>query len=247
MKDMLEEAYAANYAKLTAMAERNYSTDLLNAERRTLHDSVRPGPAKPLPIDNTATRCVRAEFLRWLLNDSQATPLIYKDGLQVVGATVDGEVDLDASRVPCFLVFRNCVFTGNVHFVWADTRSIEIQDCVSLGNISFENCNIQGDLDLNGLQSTGSITMYGARVAGDLSLKKLQMSGKGKELSINHAEVKGTAYFEGLSCAGPVWMLNTKTGSDLIASGAIFGSTLTMTGASNGGRPRHVRCPFVRP
>jgi hypothetical protein len=42
---------------------------------------------------------VRGALLRWLLNDSQAVALFDKDGLQVVSAIIEADVDLDSSHV----------------------------------------------------------------------------------------------------------------------------------------------------
>ena len=82
-----------NHAKLVALANADYSPRLREAELRIIHDSVRPGPAKPRPGDRAGARHLRGDFIRWLINDARVTPLIYKDGLQVVAATIDGEVD----------------------------------------------------------------------------------------------------------------------------------------------------------
>ncbi|HLJ26716.1 MAG TPA: hypothetical protein VKY85_08405 [Candidatus Angelobacter sp.] len=221
-----------NEVKLVTLAKRNYSPDLYEAELRILHDSVRSGPAKPQPSDQPEARHVRSDFLRWLLNDTLATPLIDKDGFQVVAATIDGDVDLDNSHISCSLNCRKCIFKGSVHFVLAETRSIYITDSALHGDMSFQGATIRGDLFLEGFQSDGSITMYGARIHGDLSMVGAKLLAKDKALFINNAEISGAAYFQDLSCAGPLTILETKIGHEFFAKGATLASRVTMTGSS---------------
>jgi hypothetical protein len=222
-----------NEAGLVALARTNYSSNLSEAELRIIHDSVRPGPAKPLPGDRAELRHVRADFLRWLLNDARAAVFMDKDGLQVVAATIDGKVDLDNSHIPYDLNFSRCVFKGDIGFALANARAIYIGNSTSLGNVTFEGATISGGLSLeDGFQSQGSVTMYGTRIVGDLSMKGATLLGKDKQFSLDNAEVSGIVYFVNFKCAGPVWMLNTKFGGQFIATGANFGSTVTMTGAS---------------
>ena len=221
-----------NDAKLVALANADYSPSLRKAELRIIHDSVRPGPAKPRPGDRAGARHVRGDFIRWLINDARVTPLIYKDGLQVVAATIDGEVDLDNSHIPYNLTFQNCVFDGNVHFIWAETRSIQIIDSKTQGNFNFQDVNANGDLELDRLQSSGSITMYGAHIAGDLSMKNAKLHGGNAALYINIAAIKGAVYFESLECDGPLSMLDSEIGDQVIATRARFGATVDMTGVS---------------
>lgn len=233
MKSHLEEICRSKEHKLVAMARANYASYLSEAELRIIHDSVRPGPAAARPGDRRENRHVDGGFFRWLLNDARAVTLMDKDGLQVVGVTVDGKVDLDSSSIPYDLTFQGCSFADDVSFVWASTRSILILSSESHGDITFENATIAGDLSLqDGFRADGSITLYAAKIVGALSMKGAMLCGKDKLLSLNNAEVKDTVYFEKLSCAGPVWMLNTKFRNSLIANGAKFGSDVNMQGVS---------------
>jgi hypothetical protein len=74
--------------------------------------------------------------------------------------------------------------------------------------------------------------MYGAHIAGDLSLDGAKLLGKNSALYINTADIKGAAFFQNFSCDGPVTMLETRIDHQVLATGAKFGSTVSISGSS---------------
>jgi hypothetical protein len=206
----------SNEFKLTALARARFSSDLYPTELRILHDSVREGPAKAHSNEPPSGRHVRGEFLRWLLSDTTATALFDKDGLQVVSAIIDGDVDLDSTNILHDVRFDDCLFTESIHFLNAALR-----------NLTIANSTVNGHVSTYGAQIYGGIDMLGT---------KLLFTGNGHtpySLSLDEAAISGDVFLTDLSCAGRMSILNAKIGH-LFADGATFESTLKMNGTSIG-------------
>jgi hypothetical protein len=226
-----------NEAKLSSLARTNYSSYLSDVELRIIHDSVRPGPAKPQKGDHAGSRHVAGDFLRWLVNDSAAVALLDKDGLQVTAATIDGEVDLDSSHIHCNITFENCIFTTNMHFVGADMHSLYISNSEARGDIAFDNATIAGEIRMEpSFRSSGTVRFYGTHISSDLSMDGAKLTSNNGNLSLDGADIKGVVYLQKLCCSGTFSALNAKLGSDLIATEAKFASSAVIAGSHVAGR-----------
>lgn len=223
--------------KLVAVAKSNFSSDIYPAEFRVLHDSIRQGPAEARPNDPAIPRHVRGDFLRWILNDVAATSLFDKDGLQVVSAIIDGDVDLDSSNLDHNLTFNDCLFTKGIHFESAKIRTVSILNSTVNGDLSFQNATVQGDIDLTpGFKTLGYISTYGAQISGDVRMQGAQLIGGDKSfsLSLNIANVKGGVNLSDLVSDGPISILRASVGYNFIGNGAKFKSSVKMTGTTIG-------------
>jgi hypothetical protein len=230
----------SNERKLKALAENHFSLNLSPAEIRILHNSVRAGPAKASPGESPAERHVRGDFLRWLLSDPTVTSYFDKDGLQVVSANIEGDVDLDSTNILVDIRFDDCAFSAGVHFVRAALRSIVIMNSTVQGNVSFEYTTTRGDITLAPrFQALGWVTAYGAQISGDLQMKEAELLFAGTQespfsLSLNEVEVKGFVDLTDLVSQGPVSILFARMGR-LLADAMTLKSTLNMMGTSTRG------------
>jgi hypothetical protein len=238
---MLTEPLAVkiNEAKLVELVNAGYSTSLSEAELSIIHDSVRPWSPSSHAQDRPETRKVRGDFLRWLLHDSRTAQYLDQDGLQIVAATVEGDVNLNHSHIQCDAMFLRCVFTGGFNLIWAETRSIKLinstlkqMQAAPPFRLNLQNAMVSGDIDLDGLECHGAITMYGTRISGDLSMKGTQLLGPNAQLYVNDAEIRGAASLETLHSDGPVNILDTTVEDHLIARSAIFYSAFNLTGTN---------------
>jgi hypothetical protein len=224
-----------NEAELRNLARVNFSSNLTESELRVIHDSVRPGPASIGPTEQPEGRHLRADFLRWLANDANARLLFDKDGIQVAATTVDGDLDLDNSHIPCNLSFNTCVFSGRVHFAWSTVQFVYITHSTMKHDLSFENATVNGDIALQyGFQTCGSIKLYGAQVTGTLTMDGARLLNPESEMSLDNAEFRDTVYLRAVQCAGNCHMLNTRFPKGLDCTEARFGNYLQMNGARVG-------------
>jgi hypothetical protein len=121
-------------------------------------------------------RHVRGDFLRWLLTDAPATSHFDKDGLQVVSAIIDGDVDLDSANIQHNIRFDDCVFTEGIHFSHAALRNVIISNSTVNGAVSFEDATIRGDVVLKPqFKTLGYVSTFGAQVSGDVEMQGAQL------------------------------------------------------------------------
>jgi len=95
--------------KLIQLARERYDPNLSDAELKVLRDSA-SSEDPPVPDNNAPRPEVRADFLRWLATDPEATMHIDPKGIRVYAATIPGMLNLQECLVRSTLCFFNCKF-----------------------------------------------------------------------------------------------------------------------------------------
>jgi hypothetical protein len=161
---------------LLALASKQFP-DLTESEKKLVHNLVLGSPADYCSQDQAKndpknskdwgeSRMIRAVFLRWLCSDERAIRNISGNGINIRGAKIDGELNLQAASIPLPLFFYRCATPGPVLLNSAETRGLSFAGCVG-GRISGDRLVVQGDLSLQGFQSEGAVVLTNARVIGN--------------------------------------------------------------------------------
>ena len=229
----------SNEHKLTALAKANFSSNIYPAELRIIYDSVREGPAKAHPNEPPTARHVRGDFLSWLTTDATATSYFDKDGLQVVSAIIDGDVDLDSANIQHDIRFDDCIFNASIHSSHSVLRNVLISNSTVNGAVSFEDATVRGDVVLKpNFKALGYVSTFSAQIFGGVYMQEAQLLFAGNDqrpcaLSMDEADIKGDVFLTDFSCEGPVSILFAKMRM-FMAVGATFKSTFKMTGTTIG-------------
>lgn len=180
------------------------------------------------PVVPSSELTIRGEFISYLARGGRDTPFALKP-LQVVGAWIDGRVDLRHATVPESLWFFRCVFNA--------TPRLEGARCG--GNVSFpgsllpglraEDCAVAGSLDLNsGCIVRTEVRLARATIGEDLNLDRLQLRSAERSdtpfqrrLSADGARIDGNALLAGgLESDGDLRLVGVRVAGDLRASRA---------------------------
>lgn len=141
-------------------------------------------------------------------------------GLQIRGAVVTGTLDLDHTKLPCRLSFKNCRFIAAPSFEQAIMPELVLKD-VTLPGLSLRTARLTGDVTLTRLCSTGEVNAQNIRVGGQLVLTGATLSnGDGKVLNLDTASIDGDALLEQVEAIGEIWVLGARIGGQLDLSGA---------------------------
>jgi len=149
--------------------------------------------------------------------------------MQIVGAWIEGPVDLRDASVPEGLWFFRCVFDAALHFDGARIGgSLSFPGCL-LPALRAEDCIVAGDLALNaGCTVRLDVRMARAVVGGDLNLDRACLSGGERadmqvprRLIADGARVAGnTLLTDGFESDGDVRLVGVRVVGDVRASSA---------------------------
>src|SRR5262249_168268 len=92
-------------------------------------------------------RTIRAKVIRWLCSDRDAVGRINAWGIRIVGAKIEGFLDLMFVTVPFPLVLSQCAIVDGVDLSWSDIRVLDFGGSYCK-NLRGEGLVVRGDLFL---------------------------------------------------------------------------------------------------
>lgn len=223
----------ASTSRLVTMAAAQFP-NLTNAERALLvfvnlrnrapGDFAAAGPsAVPTdPSNNPALannwgheREVRADLIRWLCADPDASAMVDRRGIRLLGARVTGSLDLSHVKVPFGLVLVRCSIAEKMNL---DSTELAILDLNAsyIGEIYGPNLKVEGDADIgwdghdygNKLQASGEVDLEAAQIggAGGLTLGFARFHTSPSELAVGHPGPNAALFLAEVSVRGGVYL-----------------------------------------
>jgi hypothetical protein len=201
-----------------------------------LDPSNDPAHADEWPHD----RDIRANLIRWLSIDDAASARVDPDGVRVLGAKIEGPINLSHVRVPFALTLVRCSIPDRMNLYSADLPHINLAGS-DTGPIDAANLIVHGDLnfgnpdrDLGGFDASGPVMLSGAKIAGianfsgghfhysenasDALTKSMRIA-----LFVSNAEIKGDlALAFGFESDGCAFVAENVIGGDLNCAGGRF-------------------------
>ena len=183
-------------------------------------------------------RRLSAELIVWVCTDREAREFIPHKGLWVVGAKIEGSLDLSFARMEFPLGFLRCAFTEMIHLSCATVKMLNLAGSwVGLGH-NQEGANeasaqalianalqVQSDVVLSsGFSATGTVWLIGATIGGNLQCDDGTFTNEaGIALVAQSAEVKGNVFLcNGFSAMGTVSLGGATIGGDLVCHNSTF-------------------------
>lgn len=180
---------------------------------------VRPGEA-------SAGNSVRAAFVAYLARGG-ADPRRAPRRIQLIGAFVEGRLDLAGAAITSSLWFYRCGFDAAPQFDQARLAgSLAFPGC-ALPGLHAEGCRIAGDLLLNaGCTTSAEVELSRAVVRGTLDASRASLCAEGPAIAV------------------PLRAIGLRVDGDVaIGDGLVAGGALQFTGARVGG---HFRAGLAR-
>lgn len=159
--------------------------------------------------------------------------------IQLLGAWIEGRLDLGECEVPASLWFFRCVFDTTPLFDGARVRGgLAFPDC-ELPGLLAERCHVAQDLVLNaGCTIASEVRLQQAQVAGDLVATRLTLAGHEQSLPGRRSlvadgmKVGGDVRLaDGFDAAGEVRFAGAQVAGDFLAAAARMNGPLDTTGA----------------
>ena len=197
-------------------------------------------PSDPSNDPKTASdwgpqREIRAELLRWLFEEPNAIALISPSGIQVLGARIVGDLNLDFVQPPFGLALVRCSIPGRISLVSAHLRWLSMSGSYT-GQIYAVSLVTDSTVLLDGVISTGELDLDGSKIDGILSLRHSHfrhgrrtlpymeaLAGWNLAVRITYAQIRGAVdVIEDFEADGAVEIDNCTIGGDFTVFGSRF-------------------------
>lgn len=220
--------------KLFRLAEKKFSA-LKPSDKRLFKDVAegqpadfsegvpeRDDPAKARQWGNG--RVLTADRLVWLCQESAALSKISGFGIQIVGARIEGDIDLRCSVIPFPLVFKKCALSGNVNLAGSDIHFLDF----SGSHVCSIDCTAskidEGILFCDGFRANGLVCLEYAETGGRLDCSGGQFTNPGHDtLDADGIDVRGDVLLHnGFKAEGMVSLVGAKIGGNLECNQGVF-------------------------
>ncbi len=200
---------------------------LSSAETKLLRYAARGelcdiGPDRPEMA--TPKNRIRAGFIRFLALGGDDDKPVHENGIWLVGAWIDGVLDIDFCTLPVPLQLRRC------HLERLDAREAQLPRLALSGTwvaegINADGIRVAGSIFLNDqFKANGSVRLLGAQMGGNLECNYGNFEDKeGIALSLDTAKIKGSVFLgDSFKAKGEVCLLGAQIGGSLNCSGGDF-------------------------
>jgi hypothetical protein len=202
----------------------------------TRGDIARVGLRRPKEASPDVT--VRAAFLALLARGGDDANPVRGRRIQLLGAWIDGRLDLGGEVVPLSLWFYRCVFDTVPLFDAAQVQGgLAFPDC-DLPGLMAEGCSVALDLALNaGCTVSGEVRLRRARIGADLLCSRLKLQGHDsatsrRPLMADSVRIDGDVFLnDGLEAFGELRFVGAQIGGDFHAGHARITGSLDSGGA----------------
>jgi sRNA-binding regulator protein Hfq len=169
-------------------------------------------------------RVLQADRVSWICTDRAATSLVTHSGILVVGARIDGILDLEWARSPFPLAFRECAFTGPIMLMEAEINALNLSG-THVKSLYADGLQVARYVFLwKGFKTEGDVRFLGATIGSDLDCSGGAFSNPGGyALSADGLKVEGYVFLgRGFKADGEVRLLNATIGRNLDCTGGTF-------------------------
>ncbi len=180
-------------------------------------------------------RRVRAKLIRWLCEDEEARKLVDQHGIYIVGAWIDGAVDLSYLHINFPIILRKCSIPKGIKVTSAEMSDLELvgswigEDLTGAPGqekaLNGEDLTVHGNVLLSdGFEAFRQVDLYGAKIEAQLYCTDGHFSDPGgNPLRLRLASIGGeTALNGGFRSDGVVDLVDAKINGDLLLGGADF-------------------------
>lgn len=169
-------------------------------------------------------RVIRAKVLEWICTDRLARQFVSHKGVLIIGARIDGLLDLAYSQMPFPIWLRRCSITEGIIFPGAEIKALHLDGSVT-GPLFADYAKFTDTVQMrNGFEARGEVRLLGAKIGGDLDCGTAKFINPGAvALDGNGIVVGGTIRLNsGFIAEGEVWFNGASIGRNFECDSASF-------------------------
>jgi hypothetical protein len=176
------------------------------------------------PANSTDNGRLRASFVRFLTLGGDGAAPVHEKGVQLQGAWIDGDLNLEACEVTVPIVLTSCCLDGRLILFRADVRDLYL-DGTHVQDIFADGLRCRGDTFLrHGFFAREGVRLPGAQISGNLELVGSRVEEKaGDALHCERTTIGGDVVFgDGFSALGMVSFRDARIGANVSCAGGNF-------------------------
>ncbi len=185
--------------------------------------------ALPIPLDCA----IRADLVRWLSTNKDATAFVSASGIHVCGAYILGELDLSWASVPFPITLTYCKVDSAIKLQGAEIAQLSL-DNSEIRSLDADSVQVRGSIFLREkFYCAQKVNLVGAAIGGDLDCS----GGRFTELTVQRAKIVGAFIWRRIEQPLPtklslqgtsVGLLSDDlsswpSGADLVLDGLVYG------------------------
>lgn len=175
------------------------------------------------PAEKTEANAVRASFIRFLALGGDDEAPVHEQGVQLMGAWIEGVFDLQGAVTPNSLSLSRSHFESAPVFMGAEIAGTLNLFGSLLPGLWADGLQCKGGLFLSGgFSSTGEVRLPGVQIGGDLQCNGAKLDNKaGNALLADSAVIKGSVFLsDDFTATGEVGLVGAQIDGDLECEGA---------------------------
>ncbi len=162
---------------------------------------------------------IRADFLRYVIlkgYGEEKVPL-HETGVQLFGARITGQLDLQGCDIPQNLNLKSCHFDQAPFLLDAKLRGLYLEGSTLPGLLA-DRLRTAGNVHLQKVTASGEIRLLGAKLGGNLDCvgATLEAHQGGKALHADGLDTQGGVFLRDVTAKGKIRLLGAKLGGDLV-------------------------------
>lgn len=164
---------------------------------------------------------IRAKVIRHLLRHPT---LYYLDpkGIDIRGAYITGELDLENLKIQQQMQFIQCWFDITPLLLGARLRTLLFEAC-HLPGLKADRLHVEGGLFLRNSVFTGAVRLLGVQVNGNVTCNGATFTHKGTDaFNADRIVVNGNLFLNGVTVTGSTWLRGAQVTGDVDCSHATF-------------------------
>ncbi|MBA7605146.1 hypothetical protein ES703_12275 [subsurface metagenome] len=169
-------------------------------------------------------RTLRADRIAWLCSDDHACRFVGHKGILIIGAKIEGELDLLFARCTFPITFFYCRVVAPMDFKHSKVGGLFF-DGSHIAGLGADGLTAYADINLReGFHTDGEVCLVGASIGGNLDCSKGRFQNQeGDALSADGLKVEGDVNLrDGFHSKGEVRLLGASIGGDLNCSKGLF-------------------------
>ena len=168
-------------------------------------------------------RVLHAKTIKWLCTDPKAAKLVTYKGIQIKGARIEGELNLQFAVMGFPLVFFECAFDETIYLQYAQIRVLYLGG-THTERIEADSLDVKGSVFLNdGFKAKGGVRLGSATIGGNLECDNGEfikpsesIDPDGRALFADGIHVKGNVFLRnGFKAKGEVRLPGANIGGNL--------------------------------
>jgi len=218
----LVELAKSRFGKLSEAETRLFRSIAVGEDANYTALSQQQDPA--LSEEWPESRVIQADRIAWLCTDTGALSLITSQGVAVVGARLEGQLNLRFAEVPFPLYFEACDLPGGLQITGASLKLLFLP-ASRVTSIIAHICRVAGNVFLGkGFRASDRVDFTRAKIGGILFCSGAHLSSKsGRALIADRITVEKSVLLDaGFEADGEVYLRGARISQDLRCSGGSF-------------------------